>query len=157
DDGHSRCQGCAEPAGESFSQRGRGGVGGVGDGLGPGGGGVGGGRGGGGGGVIGVGGVDVDPMLPVLGNLPEVRAVGEFKEGGPCGVHEFRDARCAPVGVQRKVGCEGPDQGVVVVAGERVANLGAGHETAEAAQWLLVDEQFLGELPECDGGRVGAV
>src|SRR5437016_11465669 len=93
-------------------------------------------------------------MLPVSSGLAEVSAVGEVEEDGPRRVHELRDARCAPVGAQCQVGCEGPDQSEVVVAGERVANLGAGHETAEAAQWLLVDEQFLEELPECDGGRV---
>ena len=71
-------------------------------------------------------------------------------------MHELRDARCAPVGVQGEVGCEGADQGVVVVAGERVADVGAGHEGAEAAQRLLVDEQFLEELPERYGGRVVA-
>ena len=42
------------------------------------------------------------------------------------------------------------------MAGERVAELGAGHETAEAAQRLLVGEQFLEELPERDGGLVVA-
>ena len=71
-------------------------------------------------------------------------------------MHELRDALRAPVGAQGKVGCEGPDQGVVVVAGERVADVGAGHEGADAAQRLLVDEQFLEELPERLGGRVVA-
>jgi hypothetical protein len=40
-----------------------------------------------------------------------------------------------------------------LVAGERVADVRAGHEGAEAAQRLLVGEQFLEELPERDGGR----
>ena len=69
-------------------------------------------------------------------------------------MHELRDARFASVGAHGEVGREGPDQGVVVVAGERVADVGTGHERAEAAQRLLVDEQFLEELPECLGGRV---
>ena len=38
--------------------------------------------------------------------------------------------------------------------GERVADVGAGDEGSDAAQRLLVDEQFLEELPECFGGRV---
>ena len=49
-----------------------------------------------------------------------------------------------------EVGCEGPDQGVVVVAGEQVADVGTGHERAEALrelfQELLVDEQPLRRL-----------
>ena len=60
--------------------------------------------------VIGFGGADVDAMLPVSGGLVEARAVGEVEEDGPCGVHEFRDAGCAPVGVQGEVGCEGAGQ-----------------------------------------------
>ena len=90
--------------------------------------------------VIGVGGMDVDAMLPVLGDLAELSAVGEVEEDRPCAVDELRDARRTPVGAKRQVGCEGPDQRMVVVARERVANLGARHETAEAEQWLLVDE-----------------
>ena len=44
----------------------------------------------------------------------------------------------------------------MVVAGERVADVGAGHEGADTAKWLLVDEQLLEQLPECLGGRVVA-
>src|ERR1035437_7988402 len=49
-------------------------------------------------------------MLPVSGGHVVARAVGEVEEDGPCGVHEFRDAGCAPVGVQGEVGCEGAGQ-----------------------------------------------
>ena len=66
---------------------------------------------------IGLGGVDVDAMLPVPGGLAEVCAVGEVEEDGPCGVHELRDARRALVGAQGEVGCEGAGQGVVVGPG----------------------------------------
>ena len=45
---------------------------------------------------------------------------------GPCGVHELRDAGCALVGEQGEVRCEGAGQGVVVGAGWRVADVGAG-------------------------------
>ncbi len=76
--------------------------------------------------AIGFGGVDLDAMLPVLGGLAEVRAVGEVEEDGPCGVHELRDAGCALVGEQGEVRCEGAGQGVVVGAGWRVADVGAG-------------------------------
>src|SRR3990172_99212 len=64
--------------------------------------------------------------------------------------------RCSQslVGVQGEVGCEGAGQGVVVGAGWRVADVGAGDEGSDAAQGLLVDEQFLEELPECFGGWV---
>jgi hypothetical protein len=65
--------------------------------------------------VIGAGGVDVDAVPPVLGGLTEVRAVGEFEEDRPCGVHEFRDAGCTLAGVQAGVGGEGAGQ--VVLAG----------------------------------------
>src|SRR3972149_4594992 len=39
-------------------------------------------------------------------------------------------------------------------SGGRVADVGAGDEGSDAAQGLLVDEQFLEELPECFGGWV---
>ena len=109
--------GLAEPAGERFSQRERGGVGGFVDGCGPGDVGVRADQQGVGWSVIGFGGVDVDAMLPVPGGLAEVCAVGEVEEDGPCGVHELRDAGGALVGVQGEVGCEGAGQGVVVGAG----------------------------------------
>ena len=59
-------------------------------------------------------------MPPVLSDLAEVPAVGEIDEGGPRAVHELRDARRALVGARCQVGCEGPDQGVVVVAGSEL-------------------------------------
>ena len=61
--------------------------------------------------VIGLGGVDVDAILPVPGDLAEVRAVGEVEEDGPCGVHEFRDAGHPLVGVQGEVGAKVPVNG----------------------------------------------
>jgi hypothetical protein len=70
------------------------------------------------------------------------------------GVHELRHAGGALVGAQGEVRCEGAGQGVVVGAGWRVADVGAGDESADAAQGLLVGEQFLEELPECFGGWV---
>jgi hypothetical protein len=66
--------------------------------------------------VIGFGGVDVGAMLPVSGGLAEVCAVGGVEEDGPRGVHEFRNAGSALVGVQDEVGCEGASQGVLVGA-----------------------------------------
>ena len=93
-------------------------------------------------------------MLPVPGGLAEVRAVGEVEEDGPCGVHEFRDAGRALAGVQGQVGCEGAGQGVLAGAGQRVADVGAGDEGSDPAQWLLVGEQFAEEVPERFGGRV---
>jgi len=50
--------------------------------------------------VIGAGGVDVDSVPPVLGDLTQVRAVGEVEEDRSCGVREFRDAGCALAGVE---------------------------------------------------------
>jgi hypothetical protein len=43
---------------------------------------------------------------------------------------------------------------VLAGAGHRVADAGAGDEGSEAAQWLLVGEQFTEEFPERFGGRV---
>jgi hypothetical protein len=104
--------------------------------------------------VIGVGGVDVDAGLPVPGGLAEIPAAGEVEEDGPRGVHEFGDAGGALAGVQGEVGCEGASQGVLAGAGHRVADAGVGDEGSEAAQWLLVGEQFTEEFPERFGGRV---
>ncbi|MCX4616825.1 hypothetical protein OHB25_54135 [Streptomyces mirabilis] len=36
---------------------------------------------------------------------------------------------------------------------QRVADVGTGDEGSQAAQWLLVDEQFKEELPKRFGGR----
>src|SRR5690242_20713988 len=87
-------------------------------------------------------------MPPVLGGLAEILAVGEVEEDGPRGVHEFRDAGGAPAGVQGEVGCEGASQRVLARARHRVADAGAGDEGAEAAQRLLVGEQFCEEALE---------
>ena len=110
-------RGCTEPAGERFPQRDCGGVVGFVDGGGPGDVGIRADQEGVGWSLIGRGGLDVDAMLPALGDLAEVWAVCEVEEDGPCGVHELRDARCAPVGAQGEVRCEGAGQGMVVVAG----------------------------------------
>jgi hypothetical protein len=104
--------------------------------------------------VIGLGGADVDARLPVPGGLADIGAVGEVEEDGPCGVHELGDAGGALAGVQGQVGDEGASQGVLAGAGHRVADAGAGDQGSEAAQWLLVGEQFTEEFPECFGGRV---
>ena len=156
DDGHCRVQGCAEPAGERFSQGERGGVGGFVDGYGPGNVGVRADQEGVSWSVIGFGGVDVDAMLPVSGGLAEVCAVGEVEEDGPCGVHKLRDACRALIGVQGEVGGEVTGQGVVVGARRRVPDVRARHQGPDAAQRLLIGEQFLEELPERVGGRVVA-
>ena len=147
-------RGAPNQLGERFSQRGRGGAGGFADGRGPGDVGVRADQEGVGWPVIGFGGVDVDAMLPVPGGLAEVWAVGEVEEDGPCGVHEFRDAGGALSGVQGEVGCEGAGQGVLAGAGHRVADVGAGDKGSDAAQWLLVGEQFLEEFPKRLGGWV---
>jgi hypothetical protein len=89
DDGHCRFQGCAEPAGERFSQRERGDVGGFVDGCGPGDVGVRADQEGVRWSVIGFGSVDLDAMLPVSGGLAEVCAVGEVKEDGLKRVSRF--------------------------------------------------------------------
>jgi hypothetical protein len=89
---------------------------------------------------------------PVLGDLAEVGAVSEVEEDRPRGVHEFRDAGCAPAGVQGEVGGEGAGQ--VVLAGHRVADVGAGDESRDAARWLLVDEQLREQFPQSFGGWV---
>ena len=75
--------GCAEPAGERFSQRENGGVGGFVDACSPGDVDVRADQEGVGLSVIGFGGVDVDALLPVSGGLAEVWAVGEVEEDGP--------------------------------------------------------------------------
>jgi len=110
-------RGVPEPAGERFSQCERGGVGGFVDGCGPGDVGVRSDQERVGWSVIGCRAEHVDAIPSVSGGLAEVCSVGEVEEDRPRGVHEFRDARCAPVVAQGKVGCEGADQGVVVVAG----------------------------------------
>ena len=53
-----------------------------------------------------------------------------------------------------EVGYEGTGQRVLAGAGHRVADAGAGDKGSEAAQRLLVGEQFTEERPERFGGRV---
>jgi hypothetical protein len=84
--------------------------------------------------MIGLGGVDLDAILPLSGGLADARTVGEVEEDRPRGVHEFRDAGSALVGVQREVGCEGAGQRVFVGVGQRVADVAAGD------QWRETDE-----------------
>ena len=91
-------------------------------------------------------------MPPVLGDLAEVRAVGEVEEDRPGGAHEFRDAGRALAGVQGEVGGEGAGQ--VVLAGHRVADVGAGDQSRDATRWLLVGEQLREQFPQGFGGRV---
>jgi hypothetical protein len=137
-----------------LAQRGLGGVGGFAGGRGPGDARVRADQEGVGRAAIGVGGVDVDAVPPVLSGRTEVRAVGEVEEDRPCGAHEFRDAGGALAGVQGEVGGEGAGQVVLAGAGHRVADVGAGDEGPDAARWLLVGEQLREQFPQSFGGWV---
>jgi hypothetical protein len=137
-----------------LAQRGLGGVGGFAGGRGPGDARVRADQEGVGRAAIGVGGVDVDAVPPVLSGRTEVRAVGEVEEDRPCGAHEFRDAGGALAGVQGEVGGEGAGQVVLAGAGHRVADVGAGDESPDAARRLLVGEQLREQFPQSFGGWV---